>query len=495
MLLPRREEADLAGQGRVVVHEEDGRVVTEELWEHTNVVLHLGPSLPPLEPRQFGILFLRTRDVVRVWSRSRTVQEKVFKAWPGQPGRLWDQWRLHADDENEWRLVAEHACLEVLPMFDAQMLLSMRYLAVHVTTLAWAVLRRLQPIGVGRSAEWRAAICHEHQVTEVLCLPVSTKRFAALYEAGSWAGVQAACRYGCVVGTTLYLPKDATTAVCTHAIADLFDVTIQGRPEGQRSIVLPGGGCILTEAAPVCAPVVSRLHAYEPTIRFDPAPGIPVVVLERVQEGEHRAMGVTSLDQAVVGNDCDVSRLGPDALETAFPALYQRAGKNVAAWTREAQMRRVCSEWTLEGMEQGCNLSSLGLSVLLGLGWRLACGVDAKVLVCPVTRAAMVLVDDVVVIDPTRTTVNFFDLHRHPPSHIPPKAGVFVEVRKSTKWHLAWVDSVSAFGTMSVTFVETKTPATLALGTHPWRRLSDDSAVTDRLLRRLLFSKRRSGAP
>lgn len=467
--------------------------MTEELWEHTNVVLHLGPSLPPLEPRQFGILFLRTRDVVQVWSGSDTVRTKVFQAWPEPPGQLWDQWRLHADDENEWRLVAEHACPEVLPMFDARMLFSTGYLAVHVTTVAWAVLRRLQPIGVGRPAEWRSAICHEHQVTQVLCLPVSTTRFAALYEAGSWAGVPAACRYGCVVGTTLYLPKDATAAVCTHAVADLFDVSIQGRPE-EGCIVLPGGGRILTEAAPVCAPDAARLQAYEPKIRVDPDLQCPVVVLERVDQ-QRDARRAVSLDLAVVGRHCDVSRLGPDALGATLPALYRRAGKSVPAWTREAQMRRLCSEWTLEGMEQGCNLSSLGLSVLLGLGWRLACGVDAKVLVCPVTRAAMVLVDDVVVIDPTRTTVNFFDLHHyHPPSsHVAPKAGVFVEVRKCTKWHLAWVDSVSSFGTMSVTFVETKTSATLALGTHPWRRISDDSAVTDGLLRRLLFAKRSSG--
>lgn len=222
----------------------------------------------------------------------------------------------------------------------------------------------------------------------------------------------------------------------------------------------------------------------------------------------------------------DAKRRRREDLVRAFPQLTRRLrlarsssssegadddDVQTSAIVRELQARRVATSssgpacWTLEDMDEGRNLGSLGLSVLLGLllsGWM---GARVRVFVGPGGGAVVGVVfvsgngdqgeeEEMQVFDPTCTSCNAFDLLPRM-SDLPEsgydlelKRGIFVEVWVIKFWHVAHVTGVQATtGMMSLELVETGKTMMLPVRSVLWRRLArGDNTHVDRTIRSLL---------
>jgi hypothetical protein len=183
-----------------------------------------------------------------------------------------------------------------------------------------------------------------------------------------------------------------------------------------------------------------------------------------------------------------------------FPKLAKRLelqNNTIEACLREAQARRVSSEWSLEGLDCGDNLSSLGMTIMMALiftGWL---GIRVRVFI-GLCRSALLGIwndtnDNFQLLDCTKTIKNSFEICPHfldcPESgtDICVKKGMIIEVRTAVKWHVAQIIKVRPdLMSAHVQYIGNKREDWISLSSHCWKRLSDENSDSDRVIRYLI---------
>jgi hypothetical protein len=422
-----------------------------------------------------------------VLSRSAIVRMVAAAAWPWRPEL---RWRYREDQHMVDALCDERVCDELTRLMDVGLLLtaSGRHVDLHETGMA--VLRRMQPVGCSRAADYRASSVHDYGVARFKRLPVTAKRLAQIF---ALVGENAAdarwsahgVLWGRGKGRIMGVPRDADTAGVTMAAASLLAV-----PEGaveDRDLVLrvgelqrdAGGGVV--DDTPL---VPYRIILVPDGVRLNADTSMPTAT-----------HGRGSLDDVPTDIPTDVARTRREDVQEHFPLLAQRLAPHednvVLACIREAQARRVVSEWCLENIDVGGNLSGLGLSVLLAITLGFWCGAKVRVYMGP-GRVACVGYwggdDGMQLLDPTRTLKNAFDVALHlwrmPDAEWWPTRQSHIEVRFRKHWHVCRVVSVcGAVAKVDVLLIGRRRQ--VLLSAVPWRRMarSEDTDV-DQLLRR-----------
>lgn len=398
----------------------------------------------------------------------------------------------------------------LLPLLDVSALINQRVDHERTNIIGYSILRRMQTDGCTRDADWLATTVSEFAVARFQVLPIPAKRFAHLYNMRCFnERDEASCEYGLLVGNgdmrTVVVPMKSSPSAITHALAHLLkcEVAIQEDSRTDAICFPMSDGHIFTEGTMRCSPD-ETLQMYR--VRVDTASRTLVLTLDASTKAKPTTDGVHSMDEMETLNiPTQSSRTRKAELMDLFPELTQRISTcNMTARhaiVREVQGRRVCQEWTMEGINSGKNLSSLGMTILLALLMGMWEGCCVRIALSR-TRAAMFAVlndsNEFVLVDPTRTTLNLLEasdyLMNVPTSStvIDLPKGAVVEVRSGTRWLTAVVRNVDpSKGQFGVEFVHNMSKSIYSIRSHTWRRVSDDASDLDRLVRSFLDAKRR----
>lgn len=393
---------------------------------------------------------------------------------------------------------------EFARLIDMNILLLQRTHHERINLTGLSILRRMQTSGCSRHIDWIASIANEFAVVRFQTIPIPLSRFATLRAAGCFAHwTEPTCDYGVLLGDDMYrtvvVPINSTPASLTHALVSLLrsDVVVDTDERTEEFEFVASRR--YTEASAVCSPD-EDLQFY--SIRIDSTRNT-VVLRKDTTFAPMSSRGAISIDelpsQPVCMNPKNIRRA---ELEVMFPRIMERIRlaneTDLVACMRELQFRRVSDEWSIEALDSGDNLSSLGMSILLGilLGAYMGCGVRVAM---SCTRAATVAVyttaKTYVLVDPTRTTCSMFHLSEYLtriPSTFPDiRKGVLVEVKHSQKWRAGLVQRIDqTTGQIYVQFLTNGHNAVVSKGMQTWRRVSDDTSDLDRLVRNALDPKR-----
>ena len=427
----------------------------------------------------------------RDWSRSAIARDLARAARPWA-AELREMWRVDPDADALMLAVADHeVCPELSALLDAShvLLAAAARAGARLTLLAFEVLRRALPEG-HQEADARAAAVRAHGVSDVLLLPVGAARLAELHALGaleSGGGSDAEwCAHGALVRARggahrrLALPRDADAAHVTTAVAALLDVDVplDAAPPAALSFAY---AVTHVEGAPRCAPC-------EEVVPYLCRLGPHGVLLHRDTGGAAATRctdGAIALDALELDAlALELRRTRRDSVRRAFPALARRLElqhHSATACVREAQARRLVAAWSLEALDVGGNLSSLGLAILLALTLGAWAGARVRVYVGQ-TRSALLGVwhaATYVLVDPTRTVLNAFDvapaLAQLPEGgyDVRVRRGLLVEVRVRKTWHVAQVVAVPPdTRCVVVRFLVSRSCLTLRLASPCWRRLA-----------------------
>ena len=176
----------------------------------------------------------------------------------------------------------------------------------------------------------------------------------------------------------------------------------------------------------------------------------------------------------------------------------------------EAQARKAVHEWTMEDMDVGGNLSSLGTSVMLALLLTRWHGAWARVCVSTCHTAMVAYwslrADGWVLVDPCNSAANAITadvVDRGPPARhaAEMRQGSVVEVRVGVKWHLAIVEKLVSYGVGSATSLRVRvlhnsTEKIVSLSSRNWRVLArGEDTDAEVMVRRLYRERKETAAP
>ena len=446
-------------------------------------------------------------------ARSSIVREMLQRLHP---------WRCHLRSlwcvENEQRLidvvckegVAPDALVCLAPV--RKVLLGTMASCNALDVMGLGLLRRFQSFGHTRMADWRATALTEHGIVGFKMIPLTLQRFRHLYEVGALDDV---CEYeghlspyGFVVDATMFhtvaVPYDAEPRDLTRLLLDVTTLLtslpsyFSSDPSSPTDIVV-GFGEVHCDGPDLCAPN-EVLQPYRVHLSVDE--GIVLIKDDGCKEcivDEDHVLGVDSVEEKHVPH-CP-SRVSRTYVADVFSMLGARLAQRppLQACLLEVQARRLCSEWTLEGIDCGANLSSFGMSVLLTVTLTHWMGARARVMLSQRSRAAMVGIlggdgDEVQLVDPCRSLMNGFDVERSQRTVYPQlfpyevKPQCFLEVKQRTTWHVCVVLRVDKImETAEVRLLLTSAVMTLSLRQHTWRRLARNSDTdVDAILRRFV---------
>ena len=354
------------------------------------------------------------------WGRCGVARALFGAARPWRAA-LRDAWR--GDEDAQMAALGNaRVCDEVSALLPAAALTRGVPAPPAVSLAGFAALRRMVPATGTRAADWQAGVLHEHDVAGFAVMPASRARWARLHALGA-ADACEACAHGALAGgarRTVVVPVDADARCVWLALASLFahhlpDPTAEAPAWPAARDLLPGEQQL--EAAQACAPG-DWVKPYHVKLTADAVQLLCVPDAAAVP-----AEGALSLD-AAAARLAGAATAEPRAEWLAayrmrFPHAYRRlaqqgrtAAERVAACLREAQARRVTLEWTLEGLDAGRGLSSLGLGVAVALGLVCWAGARAQLYLSP-AQGALVgcwVGDELVLVDPTQTHATFYDL-------------------------------------------------------------------------------------
>ena len=380
-----------------------------------------------------------------------------------------------------------------------------------------SILRRLQTSAFHYSdVDWGMTAIEEFSVCGFYCMPVSKERFSALYKMGCFSsyGEKDVCEHGLITvnergGRIICLPTSPSASDIAAAISVLIPIESPTSLPFQKGISesecvhIPFSMDMRYEGSTCCLPGEElTLHK----IRLDVENG---VVLSPFYHGGARFFSSSSLS---VDNLCRMpSSLLPTytdflrrrEVEAFLPRVCTRLGEKKDGFIplmhsicAEVQARKVCSRWRLESLDEGDNLSSLGLSILLASllgGWM---GMKAAVALTP-SHSACVAVwgkeregdnESFLIVDPCRSNKNIFKLF--PFLSLPEmrpargderiRKGVLVEVKHGEKWRCAVVErSYPSKGMASVTYLMSGKQGQISASNYSWRRVSQDGDTSD----------------
>lgn len=386
---------------------------------------------------------------------------------------------------------------------DPMVLLSKLMRNERMDVLGMSLVRRMKCCDATRYADMRASMITHHGVVRFDVLPVAASRFAHLYDIGVFNGMSA-CRTGMLVGTearVMCVPLGTKTVHLTEAIATLLlgsSTDLSGeRPP--RDFVF---GVIYQETASQC-PIPETLLSYRlvvdavsRTLRMEDS-------TEETFDTED-VLSVDELERMTI--PCDASRTRRRDVAALFPEMAKRveckSSEDASACLREVQSRRVTREWGLDAMDAGRNMSSLGLTLMLHLLLSQWLGARCRVAQSRSGAALLAVYMDARyrLVDPCRTLCNFFSLSRELSTFVangatstPPREGMVVEIRQGSQWRVGVVRTVEVDrGSMIVQTAHKGLRVVVSIGTHGWRRVSqDDGSDLDRTVRPLLLQRKR----
>ena len=382
---------------------------------------------------------------------------------------------------------------------DPMVIASMTMKNERIDVLGMSLMRRMMCCDATRYAEMRTSMFKHHGIVRFDVIPMARSRFEHLYGIGVFEGMTA-CRGAMIVGTdhlVVCVPVDAKVVHVTESIATLL--TGSSRLSGDRPQECFSFGIVYQESSSQCD-VSENLIAYHlvpevmtRTLRFMEAEE------EERFECDETVLSVDELERMTI--PCDPSRTRRREVAILFPEMAKRvelkSSNDTSACLRELQSRRVVREWSLDGIDAGRNMSSLGLCIILHLLLSQWLGARCRIAQSR-TGAALVAVhiDGAFrLVDPCRTLCNFFTLSREmTPADIAgdatPGEGMVVEILQGQAWHVGVVRSVQVDqGSMVVQTAKKGCRVVVSIGTHAWRRLGRDVSDTDRIVRPLLLQR------
>jgi hypothetical protein len=457
------------------------------------------------ELEHFSRIFLRSDRAVEL-SRSKIVRTLLKSMHPWKT-LLRNMWCIQEDQHIIDIVCSDSTHDELVQLANVNTVLhNTAYSCDDIDMIGLAVLRRMRPIACSRVAEWRATAVSEHSIIRFKMLPTTSERLKHLYEIGALDSISEhsdhACAYGFIVGEgyerIVAVPYDVDARLLTMALVQMLPYEVH-IPSTILDIITLSFEVLHCESSAACIPN-ECLRPY----RISASHNGLTLSTDKDSDDVFVGDGIVAVDmmQRETVSRCE-TRVCKATLSQLFPKLAQRLQVSkdpVTACMREVQSRRVCSEWTLEGIDEGSNLSSLGLSVTMALALGLWIGAQVRLFMSR-TQASMIGYWDATsecykVIDPTRTVLNGFDVAPHLlrarncEVAFDIKRQSFLEVRQRTTWHVAIVTSVDkALQTVQVRFLLSGKVTTLCLRQHAWRRLARCSDTdVDKVLRRYISS-------
>ncbi len=450
--------------------------------------------------RPVARVLLRAPEMVPVVASSpilgRLLTAFATRRWNVQ---LREMWTSGTDETllNTLRRTDTPDCIALC--IDPVLLFEKRRRQQRTDVLGMTLLRRLECCDATRYVDMRASMMANQGVVRVEVLPIARTRFERLHDIGAFNG-EVACRSGVVLGTEtriLCVPFDSSPP---H-VADAVRTLLLGREEepnltGMHPLLRFEFGVVYQESA-------SRCTASETLVSYRLLVDGPSRTLQLVGDVDERfetedVLSVDELERLTV--PCDPARTRRRDVADLFPEMTKRvevtSSENVSACLREIQGRRVTREWTLDSVDAGHNMSSVGLALLMHLLLSQWLGARCRIAQSR-SGAAMVAVhiDGVYrLVDPCRTLRNLFTLapscssssYASTPT---PSVGMMVEISPigNCLWHLSIVRSVTVDeGIMVVEVVQTRRRTTVSLGGQKWRRVGQDASDTDQIVRGFL---------
>lgn len=455
-----------------------------------------------------GMVFLQT-EFVQYLSNSEIVRRLVTCANPWR-SILIDRWS-HRGDDRAQSLVNILNCPMVddsfIKLVDGRILFDVIGKDDRINIIGLSIFRRLQ--STCSSVDFRATVVSEFSVGSIGIMPLSKARYSELFHMGLMSCVDNVCEFGFLYGygmeRILVVPNDVDVSDVTFAISRLCAITIS--VDDMRAEVASTGneplpiviesGMVFSEASD--CPVANEM-LYPHRIRINISES-SIVLQKDATTGSQRMRHVTSLDDITPSTiPYDPANTHRHELAILFPEISKRLERQeytIEACFREAQSRRVSREWTLESIDNGGNLSSLGMSIMLALLLREVVGVRVRVFIGQ-SRGAVVGVwthqyNAFVLFDPTKTLKNTFDIA--PYISVLPKAiewtylkkGTIGEYKIGTKWLLAQVVRIQPnFRTATVNVISKKMQMQVAYDQSTWRPLSADDRDIEKVINKLL---------
>lgn len=449
----------------------------------------------------FGSIFMRT-CCMKELSSSLVVQSLCRCARPWR-SVLSEKWIFRGDRTQQLvdLLRQEELPDDVLRLVDGRVLLHQIGRDDRIDLTGTIFLRRLQATSCARSADYKVSIMNDFSVGEFAVIPVGCLRFVHLFDIGILDRLDNVSRYGVLWGDgsdrTVALPNDSTSRHIVMALTTLlhYDIQIDEITDPASDGLYFQGNKLLTE--PGCAGHTANEPLCAYFVRIDPKEK-SVFLARDPHTISSNATDVIPIDNIFSLHLSHVStRTRRSDVMNTFPMLARRIelqNNTLEACIREVQARRVSSEWSLEALDCGGNLSSMGMAVMTAIlltGW---IGIRVRVFVGRCRSALVGVWDDTTanfqLVDPSWTVKNTFDICSHfstlsESGHdLFVRKGMILEVRRGDKWHVAKIISVqSQLMSASIRFIANGQDGNISLSSHCWRRLSDDDSDVDRLLR------------
>jgi hypothetical protein len=453
-------------------------------------------------------------------SKSEIIKALARAAFPWRMA-LRALWGVHIENPGDGKesvellnhLVGGSVCEEFLSLLDGSaILVSHTTEAEHATLIEQTGMAMLTRMGMGDT--YRMGV-----------LPLSCLEYDRLYKTGAMQGSDCICStYGTIVDLakcvfegaesgctrkTMCVPYDATAKQVLITVASLIDVpppialhTVSkkqiastmafefGTPifdaiENKHDRLGAGSRAHSTDGENIVHPYRIRLMEGK-------------VMLTRDMSTNERkacdAVPIDGVDPTTVSTSTERTRRS--MLKNAFPSMAQRLelkNSTISASLEEAQCRRFSPVWSLEGLDAGENLSSMGMSLMVAFalgGWNGAC---VRVFVSAEGCAFFAYwndhVKEFVLVDPISSEKNAFDmapsLMQCPQSGttVSVSKGTILEIKELTRWHVCQVSQVKGCEVGGrralVQYIASRKEEWISLESNLWRRLSINEEKSD----------------
>ena len=318
--------------------------------------------------------------------------------------------------------------------------------------------------------------------------------FSRCYKLGVFQGVDNISEYGFVAdgenGRLLVVPKDVNQLQIVMAISSLFPCD---NPIEEEEILFLPFDTIHSEVSYSGCVHTMKMSPYRLSLSLD---GITLTWdADTKCQTADKCISVDELQTGTIPIDSDRIRRG--VIVRMFPSLAKRVDSQldpVTACFVEVQSRRLCFEWSLEGIDIGNNLSSLGMSILFSL--LLGHWIGARVRVF-IGKGGCALVGywsndrrEFILVDPTATERNWFDVETIPNDSVKRaelKKGSFIEVLSYSKWHIGRVERIDRYiQSAEVWMIKSERKKWVSMPSRKWRHISDEDGDTQQTIARLL---------
>lgn len=374
---------------------------------------------------------------------------------------------------------------EVVAMLPAQQILNIAVRDERVSTLVMMVSRRLFPSIGQQSGVMHHDMVNNLGVDAVAVLPIDKACLARLVEMDFFADMDITVCPTALLTTfcfrTVVVPCDVDATDMTVALAMLLKCGVMSceRIEDWR---LQSGGCVM-QTFKECDLTETfrcfRLNETDGIFSFE-ASGTDVVAMTE-------CMSIDDLDLDCVGHD--PQRRNHKRLKEVFPDLFARLTDSCDALL-EVRGRKTRQQWTLEDIDNGGDLSSLGMSILLAIVLEWWHGAKVRVFISMFHTAVVGFWNDgdYVIVDPCSSRLNCVTLKLGdaPCQSWFVKKGTILEVKSLSQWHVGYVERVDmrripAAASMTVLLLKNNKRRYLPLSTRNWRPLarSDNTDAED----------------